>query len=377
MLSKQLRAIAVRVVYHIQQKLPDLHGQPTRTLVMMVSAFLAVGGPWLSQMGRALADLPGAVQEKVKRMSRFLCRSEFDLSEAFQSLGRRIIETMAHVHPQRMIEVALDWTDLGEFMGLWLSLPYQGRALPLSCVVLPKESALGSMTGEEQELLRHFLGGFSEEIRRRIVVLADRGFGKRELFVTIHEQAAHFAIRLSRDRHVRAQGRWTELANLPVSPGETLLVREIDYTREEPFRCHLAVRRLRLGEAHDPTDDTWYIATDLEEVESALRKYSDRFQIEEMFRDLKSRLNIDRHRLGTEASVGKMMLIASLAYLVVLEDGTQWRSRIDLARLQKTTAWGKLSVYSIARACFDLCLEEPPQPVGDLLVAAWTNRRAA
>jgi len=120
------------------------------------------------------------------------------LREAFESVGKQILETVAHVHPKRLIEVALDWTDLGEFMGLWLSLPYQGRALPLYCAVLPKESALGSMMGEEEELLRSFLGLFPDEIRQRIVILADRGFGKRELFVTIRQQAAHFAIRISR-----------------------------------------------------------------------------------------------------------------------------------------------------------------------------------
>jgi len=369
MTSRCIRALALRVVYHVQQKLPHLHGQPTRTLVMMVTAFLAAGGPWLSEMGRKPADLPGALQDKVKRLSRFLCRSEFDLAEAFESV--------AHVHPKRRIEVAMDWTDLGEYMGLLLSLPYQGRALPLRCVVLPKESALGSMTGEEEELLRSFLGLFPEEIRQRIVILADRGFGKRDLFVTIRNADAHFAIRLSRERHIRVQGTWTELAGLPLGPGQTLLLRGIEYTQEDPFRCHLAVRRLRPEEAHDPTDDTWYLATDLEEIESALMKYSDRFQIEEMFRDLKMRLNMDRHHLGTEASVGKMMLIVTLAYLVVLEDGTQWRSRVDLARLQKSTAWGKLSVYSIARACFEGCLEEPPTEVGNLIVAAWTNRRAS
>ena len=126
MQSKMLRAIALRVVYFIQQKLPDLHGQPTRTLVMMVTAFIATGGPWLSRMGRKLTELPGSLTGKVKRMSRFLCRSEFDLAEAFEAMARRVIETMAHAHPKRMILVALDWTDLGEFMGLWLSLPYHG-----------------------------------------------------------------------------------------------------------------------------------------------------------------------------------------------------------------------------------------------------------
>lgn len=44
MVTKYVRALALRVAYHIQQKLPDLHGQPTRTLVMMVSAFIPYHG---------------------------------------------------------------------------------------------------------------------------------------------------------------------------------------------------------------------------------------------------------------------------------------------------------------------------------------------
>ena len=46
---------------------------------------------------------------------------------------------------------------------------------------------------------------------------------------------------------------------------------------------------------------------------------------------------MDDHVLGKEESVAKMMLIVALAYLVVLEDGTQWQGRIDLNRIQETT----------------------------------------
>lgn len=378
MITQQLRAIALRVVYHIQQKLPDLHGQPTRTLVMMVSAFIAAGGPWLSEMGRKLAEWPCTLQEKVKRMSRFLCKSEFDVQDAFRSLGHKIIETIAHVYPQRMIEVALDWTDLGEFMGLWLSLPYHGRALPLACVVLPKANLLEAMTDTELELIRGFLSPLPLEIRSRIVILADRGFAKLEVFQAIEALKAHWVIRLPRHRHIRQAGDWIELQDIPMASGATCLMGQVECIKEQPTRVYLAIRRLT-PEEHDPKDDddTWYVARDLPEGQNLLDRYSRRFQIEEMFRDFKSHLNIDRHRLGTEESVGKMMLIASLAYLVILEDGTQWRSRVDLARIQKTTAWGTLSVYSIAQICFELCLPEVSAEFAAALVGPWFNRQAA
>lgn len=378
MVSQQLRAIALRVAYHIQQKLPDLHGQPTRTLVMMVSAFIVAGGPWLSEMGRKLANWPGFLQEKVKRMSRFLCKSEFDVQEAFRSVGHKIMETMAHAYPRRTIDVALDWTDLGEFMGLWLSLPYQGRALPLACVVLPKENLLEAMTDTELELIRGFLSPLPGEIRSRIAILADRGFAKLELFQAIEALQAHWVIRLPRHRHIRQSNRWIQLQDIPMAPGATCLMGQVECIQEKPTRMYLAIRRLTAQE-HDPKDDddTWYVASDLAEGQDLLDRYSRRFQIEEMFRDLKGRLNIDRHRLGTEESVSKMMLIAALAYLVILEDGTQWRSRVELARIQKTTAWGKLSVYSIAFSCFELCLPDVPEDIAHIVVGRWFNRQAA
>jgi hypothetical protein len=377
MVSKYVRALALRVVYHIQQKLPDLHGQPTRTLVMMVSAFISAGGPRLSQMGRQLVDLPGSLQEKVKRMSRFLCQSRFEVREAFMQYAVRIVETIAHAHPQRMIAVAWDWTDLGDYQGLWLSIPYHGRALPLGCWVLEKAFSEGSMTPVEQEMLRAFIDALPEPLRRRIVILADRGFAKSDLLQELSERQVHFVIRQPRNHKIFREGLWTALSELPLGPGEDLLLHNVGCIQSSPVQVQLACRRLPVGKANDPLDDTWYLATDVDDLKQALGWYPLRFQIEEMFRDLKSRLHMDEHLLGTEESVAKMMLIVALAYLVVLEDGSQWRPRIPLDRIQKSTAWGPLSVYSIARACFDAALPEAPAEVGDFIVGRWTNLRAA
>jgi hypothetical protein len=159
--------------------------------------------------------------------------------------------------------------------------------------------------------------------------------------------------------------------------GGTKIFRNVTYTHQEEFLCHVAIRRLHVGEASDPEDDTWYVATDADDIAIALTWYGERFQIEEMFRDLKDRLNMDRHQLGTEESVGKMMLIIALAYRIVLEDGTQWLSKIGIDRIQKPTSRGTLSVWGKAKACFEAALPEAPPEVGNLIVGHWTNRRAA
>jgi hypothetical protein len=361
----------------MERKLSALHGQPMRTLTMMLTGFLAVREPNLSQIGRALAQVAGTLDEKVKRMSRFLCQSRWDAAEAFLQVGQGIIESLAHAHPGRRILASLDWTDLGDYQGLWLSVPYHGRALPLACVVLPKDAGENVMTDTERELLRRFLERFPPEVRCRIEVLADRGFAKGELFDEIEQVGAIWGVRLPRDRQIQMEGEWIALRDVRMAPGETRVFRDVLYRKGDPRKIHLAVRRLPEGEAEDPDDDTWFIATSADDPAQVLEDYARRFLIEEMFRDLKGSLNMDRHRLGTEESVQKMMLIVALGYLILLEDGTQWRSRLDLRRIMKSTAWGKLSVFRIAEICFRWGLSEAPPGVDEVLILRWTNRRAA
>jgi len=104
--------------------------------------------------------------------------------------------------------------------------------------------------------------------------------------------------------------------------------------------------------------------------------YAARFQIKEMFRDLKDRLNMDRHHLATEVSVGKKMLIVSLGYLV------SWRTAPNGAlgwiwgASRSRRPGGKLSVYRIAETCFNVTLPEAPDSVDELILSRWTNRRA-
>lgn len=242
---------------------------------------------------------------------------------------------------------------------------------------MEKAFAVGSMTPVEEEMMGAFIDALPEPLRRRIVILADRGFAKSDLMREFSERKIHFVIRQPRNHKICLEGKWKALSEIPLGPGEELFLHDVGCIQDSPFQIQLACRRLPTGKANDPDDDTWYLATDVYNLPQALNWYSLRFQIEEMFRDLKSRLHMDEHVLGTEESVAKMMLIVALAYLVVLEDGTQWRGRIALDRIQKTTAWGILSVYSIAKACFDAALPDAPTEVGDLIVRRWTNLRAA
>lgn len=117
------------------------------------------------------------------------------------------------------------------------------------------------MTDEEASLLRQFLDLFSADVRRRMAVVADRGFAKIELMKILEGAGVAGAIRLPRHHHVQVGSTWVALADMPMAAVETRAWGAVALTREHRFPCRLAARRLATGEANDPDDDTWYLAT--------------------------------------------------------------------------------------------------------------------
>jgi hypothetical protein len=252
-----------------------------------------------------------------------------------------------------------------------LALPYHGRAIPLAVGILAEGFLENEMTAFEIDLVHRFLGwlfrlsattgGFDSRLtdpfvqrapkpalrpilpcsrplsqgsthsfrgeplfpalRSRIVVLADRGFAKTELFQAIEREGAGYVIRLPRDHRVRVQGEWRELRALPIAPGETRTYRQIPHTQEHEHAIGLVVRRLPVGKANDPDDDTWYLATNRPELDRAADWYSLRFRTEELFKDWKSILDAAKHRLHSEEAVAKLVGILGVFYSYVVLEG--------------------------------------------------------
>ncbi len=217
-------------------------------------------------------------------------------------------------------------------MGLHLALAYKGRALPLFTKVIRKELLETSQTLLEVEILRDFFGWIDPSLYSRVVILADRGFAKVELLREITGYGTHFAIRSPRDRMVLVDGSWCPLEALKLEPAEKRILKDVLITKEHQFKAHIAIRRLKEGQANDPEDDTWYILTDLQPTEIALSLYEKRFWIEEMFRDLKNNRNgfhMDQHQIVSEEIFEKMLLVVQLAYLVLIEEGTNQMDKVD------------------------------------------------
>ncbi len=122
----------------------------------------------------------------------------------------------------------------------------------------------------------------------KIVVLGDREFCSVRLGNWLLQEQVYFCLRLKHNEYVQLEDDiWLELSALGLAPGSSLYFNDVSVTKQKgfgPFNLAAKWKRKYQGYA---ADEGWFILTNLENLESAVKAYQKRFDIEEMFRDWK------------------------------------------------------------------------------------------
>ena len=123
----------------------------------------------------------------------------------------------------------------------------------------------------------------------KTVVLGDREFCSIKLANWLTERKVYFCLRLKKDAFIEIEAEiWLQLRDSGLAPGLSFFYQGIKYTKSQGFvSFNLAAKwkRKRLGVA---PKEGWFILTNLDDLDSAIKAYKQRFDIEEMFRDFKS-----------------------------------------------------------------------------------------
>jgi len=117
----------------------------------------------------------------------------------------------------------------------------------------------------------------------KVILLADRGFRSVDLFKFIDEKLGwKYCIRCTKDISVsiNENKKNCKLKDIKPRRNRTKHFRNIKLTLEE-YKCNLSICKAI------EEDDIWYIIHNLDDNQS-IREYKKRFDIEEMFKDMKS-----------------------------------------------------------------------------------------
>ena len=198
-----------------------------------------------------------------------------------------------------------------------VSLIYRNRAVPIYFQLLDK---LGSSNYDEQI---SFLAPVLTLLKDyTIVLLGDREFCSVDLAKWLEQRQVSMAVRLKKNEYIElSEQESTPLSELDIQPGERRWLKQVKVTKTKGFGpINVAARHKRNYGSH-VTKETWYIMSNMTDMEDVLTAYSYRMGIEQLFRDWKKGgYNMEDTKLSGQRFIG-MMLLVCLAHHIAMIKG--------------------------------------------------------
>lgn len=296
---------------------PKLRKTQAVNLTLGIFGLIKARSGILSEIVR---EVPGAVKHKhrLKRLDRFVSNPRIKVSSLQIFWCKWVINTFV---PGRYVTVALDWTTLpGNIQVLMASIPFAGRAIPLLWVATTYQAFTDSQNRIEERLITSLQSIIPQD--KRIILLADRGFGRTDLINFLIRKNILFSIRVKADVIITtAKGERINLRKLKLKAGRMKWFGGISYRADgRVAKVNLAVTLAEPKGDSDP--DPWLLVTNLRKATTAINCYKLRFDIEEWFKDLKHELGIDNMQTKSLTRVRKLVFVSAIAYGLLMLVGT-------------------------------------------------------
>ncbi len=327
----------------------------SRTLAILVAAAIRCEHPNLAQIGRGMAG-PITAKSAITRAWRFTCNERIEVAEGMAEVIARLVRQR-----KKRLLVSFDWTEFRDFHTLMAAACIKGRAVPLLWASYAEWKFFRSQNSLEEGLLRLLRTVIPETIR--VVILADRGFGRAEWAAVCQELSFDYLVRIKPKVTVAGPRYRGLLSKYPVFKGIAHVLRDVQYRKDARVTHHIVIRwRPNLPKKRD---EPWYLMTNLDgRAESLCQLYGCRMQVEELFRDQKNRRNgwaLRNTRIQYADRFDRFLLILALAYLLLAGLGLQAKLDFEPSQWCTNTRNSECSVITIGKAMLGRCNYDPDE----------------
>lgn len=290
-----------------------LRRSQAKTLGELVAAAVPADRATLANLGRAMPG-PARCKHRIKRAARFVANRRVTAADGMAG----VIARLARRQGVPLI-VALDWVEVRSFHALVAAAVAGGRSVPLLWASYPEWGLARSQNNLEEGLIRLLRSLVPERVR--IILLADRGFGRTELARTLLGLVnVAFVIRVKPQVKVRHPKFTGKLVDYPVKKGMQRVLAGAQFRADDPVGLNVVIRWKKGLPAH--RDGPWFLVTDLgrKSAVALTGLYGKRMGIEEFFRDARSARNgfALRHAQVQKADrFDRLVLVLVLAYLLL------------------------------------------------------------
>jgi hypothetical protein len=321
-----------------------------KTLAALVAAALPTQRLTLANLGRVMHGT-ARCKHKIKRAGRFIANHRVTVADAMAGVIARLAR-----RKDTPLVVALDWVEVRD----------------LHTLVAAAEWELAKSQNNLEEGLIRLLRSLVPD-RVRIILLADRGFGRAELARTLSGMVnVSFVIRIKPQVKVRHPKFTGKLVDYPVRKGMRRVLRGAQFRAKDPVELNVVIRwKKGLPEKRD---EPWFLVTDLGKC-SAIRLselYGKRMGVEEFFRDAKSVRNGSalRHTQVRKADrFDRLLVVLVLSYLLLTGLGLRAMAECGPGEWSSTDCGKPASAVVAGRAILAWFRLSPAAALAALLAA--------
>lgn len=304
-----IESVAAAIGAELLRRLPDQNKKQREGIALLVSTALSVRSVNLNELAAALPRRAERLDMRYQWISRVLGNDLIDVDAVMAPFAREVLARAAE--GGRRVVLAIDQSQANEgHQMLMVSLRLGGRAIPLAWRIERAEGSLGFDVQKEMlEVVVTLLGEGT-----RALLMGDRFYGSPALIGWCREQGWDWRLRCKQSLIVLdAKGEETTLGAC-FARGERLLS-DVLVTRKHA-RTNVAMFH---GEGHKAP---WIIAlSDPPTIEHAA-EYSQRWGIEAMFSDYKTRgFNLEASQIERTDRLDRLVMVLSLALYWAVSTG--------------------------------------------------------
>jgi hypothetical protein len=217
---------------------------------------------------------------------------------------------LTQIQPGTQVIIPLDRTQWQQNNLFVVSIIWDKRAWPIYWQFLSHQGSSNLAT--QQAMLRpvlRLMKGYE------IVVVGDREFRSVELAYWLKHKKVYFALRQKQGNYIRRKGQdYQKLSELGLAPGMKLFLTGVNFTKKKGFGQFSLAAYWKRKYRGKGSNEGWYILTNLNSLDRALKVYKARSGIEAMFKDCKSGgYNLEDSKASVER-LTSLVLMMAIAY---------------------------------------------------------------
>jgi len=312
-----------------------------KTLSILVAAAMRVQRVSLANIGRMMA---GAAKHQIKRCWRFCANDRVEPADAMRGVVARLLKKR-----KKKLLIAVDWVDIKGFQTLVASAVLKGRSTPIAWASTTNHVYDGhrSRNAFEESLLLVLRDMIPRSIK--VVILADRGFGRTALATFCQRQGFGYVIRIQPKVTVRLHGFHGKLLDYPVKKGIAKVLKRVSYRSDGAVTQHVVIRWPK--DLPEKRDECWFLMSDQPGTAHQLCKlYGRRMTIEQLFRDDKSKRNgwsLRDTKVTRPERLDRLLLILAIAYLLLCGVGLIAKQQFNPSAWCSTNRDIECSIFTI------------------------------